>query len=128
MGAVSLASSSQARRRALEGIDEKRKATWIQRVLDYGGQIDAFGLLQLGFAFALLLSPFTLSATAIGGYKNRKSLRVDSANTNTSLSHRHACHRRYPLHHIRHLGSEICHTPRHATSRPQQDVCHVLYH
>jgi hypothetical protein len=38
--------------------------------------LDAIGLLLLGFAWALILLPFTLSSTAKDGYKNRE-LNVD---------------------------------------------------
>lgn len=34
--------------------------------------IDAFGLILLGFAWTLLLLPFTLSASANNGYSNRE--------------------------------------------------------
>lgn len=33
--------------------------------------IDAFGLVLLGFSWTLILLPFTLSASAADGYKNR---------------------------------------------------------
>lgn len=37
--------------------------------------IDAFGLILLGFAWTLLLLPFTLSASANNGYNNREQFR-----------------------------------------------------
>jgi MFS family permease len=74
VGAVSLASSSQARKAALEGLDGPVKKHWKRTVYEYAAQIDGFGLLLMGFAFALLLAPFTLSNTAVGGYTNRESI------------------------------------------------------
>jgi hypothetical protein len=39
-------------------------------VFYYTKRINLLGLLLLGFSFALILTPFTLSASAAGGYKN----------------------------------------------------------
>lgn len=38
----------------------------------YWTRLNAFGSLLMGFAFALLLTPITLSTTAENGYKNRE--------------------------------------------------------
>lgn len=69
LGALSLASSSYTRRRILEGIDTPRR-TFLQTVVYYFNQVDGFGLLLIGFSFACLLAPGTLSTTAKGGYAN----------------------------------------------------------
>ncbi|KAG5641857.1 hypothetical protein DXG03_004097 [Asterophora parasitica] len=69
VGALSLASSSYARRRILENIDAPRRSIF-QTLQHYWSQIDAFGLLLIGFSFACLLAPATLSSTAKGGFKN----------------------------------------------------------
>lgn len=73
LGALSLASSSYARRQVLAGLAvEKPQRTLLQSVLYYWSRLNAFGFLLMGFAFVLLLAPMTLSATAVGGYQNRK--------------------------------------------------------
>ncbi|KAL7420081.1 hypothetical protein Q5752_005046 [Cryptotrichosporon argae] len=69
LGALSLASSSYARRAALQGV-EVEKRTVVQTVLHYWRVMDGFGLILMGFAFACILSPFTLESGAVGGYKN----------------------------------------------------------
>ncbi|WVQ79992.1 hypothetical protein IAT38_002093 [Cryptococcus sp. DSM 104549] len=69
LGALSLASSTYAREKILAGQTVERRP-WYQTVLHYARRLDVMGLLLLGFAFAMLLSPFTLSSTAQGGYKN----------------------------------------------------------
>jgi hypothetical protein len=38
----------------------------------YWRRIDGFGLILLGFAFSLILLPFSLAAGADHGYKNRE--------------------------------------------------------
>lgn len=74
LGAMSLASSSYARRQVMAGqAIESPQRTVIQSVLYYWSRLNAFGFLLMGFAFVLLLAPMTLSATAVGGYKNRES-------------------------------------------------------
>lgn len=67
--ALSLASSSYARRVALE-TEERNNRTLAESIKYYWSQIDAFGLLLIGFSFVCLLAPATLSATAKGGYTN----------------------------------------------------------
>jgi hypothetical protein len=44
----------------------------LKSITHYLVQMDAFGLLLIGFAFACLLAPATLSYGAKGGYKNRE--------------------------------------------------------
>ncbi|WWC69773.1 uncharacterized protein I206_103716 [Kwoniella pini CBS 10737] len=69
VGALSLASSTYARERVLaQAPTPKKPLTHI--LIDYARKIDAVGLLLLGFAFGCILTPFTLSSTAIGGYTN----------------------------------------------------------
>ncbi|KAJ7073237.1 major facilitator superfamily domain-containing protein [Mycena belliarum] len=67
IGALSVASSSYARRK-LAGKEEHRSVA--QTVLHYARIIDAFGLLLLGTAFALVLLPFTLYTEAKDHWKN----------------------------------------------------------
>lgn len=69
VGALSLASSTYARQRILAG-EEKEQRTWWQAGLHHASRINALGLLIMGFAFACLLSPFTLVYGAENGYKN----------------------------------------------------------
>ncbi|KAK6903936.1 hypothetical protein I203_107447 [Kwoniella mangroviensis CBS 8507] len=69
VGALSLASSSYARKRLLSGTTQARK-TPTQLLIHYARQMDAFDLLLLTFAFGCILSPFTLNTTAKGGYTN----------------------------------------------------------
>ncbi|ODN80959.1 hypothetical protein L202_03072 [Cryptococcus amylolentus CBS 6039] len=68
IGALSLASSSYARRQAL-GIEEEQR-TFTQNIVHYWRQMDAFGLLLMAFSWALMLLPFTLYKTADKGFKN----------------------------------------------------------
>lgn len=49
------------------------RSPW-QILLTIWSAIDAFGLILLGFSWTLVLLPFTLSASANDGYKNRTSL------------------------------------------------------
>lgn len=84
-GIVNLASSNAARRAARElaekeGYEAPRgiivapavepALTWTQALKRNLEEIDAFGLLLLGFGWALLLLPFSLKTYAIGGWKN----------------------------------------------------------
>ncbi|WWC85163.1 uncharacterized protein L201_000020 [Kwoniella dendrophila CBS 6074] len=69
VGALSLASSTYARERVLQQVQQPKKSI-IQVLIDYARKIDAIGLLLLGFAFGCILTPFTLSTTAKGGYTN----------------------------------------------------------
>jgi len=73
LGALSLASSSYARRQYLasqSGPQEQRTA--LQSCLYYWSRLNGFGFLLMGFAFVLLLAPMTLNTTATGGYTNRE--------------------------------------------------------
>ncbi|WVQ81108.1 hypothetical protein IAT38_003230 [Cryptococcus sp. DSM 104549] len=69
LGALSLASSSYARRHALGQTDEPKR-TFTQNVVRYWRLMDAFGLLLLAFSWALVLIPFTIYKTADKGWKN----------------------------------------------------------
>lgn len=80
LGALSLASSSKARREQLaltgqpEAVEEDETAgmnAW-GKLGFYWTRLNVFGFLLMGFAFALLLTPMTLYTTAKGGYKNRR--------------------------------------------------------
>jgi len=74
LGAVSLASSSATRREQLGQAapvqHETVQRTMWQSCRFYWTRLNAFGSLLMGFAFALLLTPITLSTTAENGYKN----------------------------------------------------------
>ena len=73
LGALSLASSSYARRQYLASQDvERENRTAIQSCLHYWSRLNGFGFLLMGFAFVLLLAPMTLNTTAKGGYTNRE--------------------------------------------------------
>ncbi|TYJ57394.1 hypothetical protein B9479_001934 [Cryptococcus floricola] len=70
LGTISLAASSVAQRKFLAGQGEtKRRSLW-QNVRFYWTRLNVFGLLLMGFGFALLLTPMTLNTTAKGGYGN----------------------------------------------------------
>lgn len=84
-GIVNMASSNADRRAAREmaeqhGYDGPRgiivapaatsDMTWTQKMKNNLDEIDALGLLLLGFGWALLLLPFSLKTYAIGGWKN----------------------------------------------------------
>lgn len=46
--------------------------TKMESIRFYWTRLNVFGLLLMGFGFALLLTPITLSTTAKGGYTNRE--------------------------------------------------------
>jgi hypothetical protein len=72
LGALSLASSSYARRQYLASQStERENRTMVQSCLHYWSRLNGFGFLLMGFAFVLLLAPMTLNTTAKGGYTNR---------------------------------------------------------
>jgi hypothetical protein len=72
LGALSLASSSYARRQALKGQEQAaQRSTW-NSIRYYWSRLNVPGFLLMGFAFVLLLAPMTLNATATGGYTNRE--------------------------------------------------------
>ncbi|WVQ72881.1 hypothetical protein IAR50_002442 [Cryptococcus sp. DSM 104548] len=70
LGTLSLAASSVAQRKFLAGQDEIKKRSMWQNIRFYWTRLNGFGLLLMGFGFALLLTPMTLYTTAAGGYKN----------------------------------------------------------
>lgn len=73
LGALSLASSSYARRQYLTSqVSERENRTFLQSCLHYWSRLNGFGFLLMGFAFVLLLAPMTLNTTAKGGYTNRE--------------------------------------------------------
>ncbi|WVR04917.1 hypothetical protein IAU60_001929 [Kwoniella sp. DSM 27419] len=59
IGTLSLAASTQAREAALEGA---RPRGYLASCVHYVREIDALGLLLLGFAFGCILTPFTLTS------------------------------------------------------------------
>ena len=84
-GVVNMASSNAARRAAKGLADEtgqdaphglvvapaaKPNETWTQAAVRILHEIDAFGLLLLGFGWSLLLLPFSLKTYAVGGWRN----------------------------------------------------------
>ncbi len=78
IGALSLASSSYARRQALE----KEKAaepqkSYFQLVRHFLNLIDAAGLILFGTALALILLPFTLTENAKGGWHNPSMIAME---------------------------------------------------
>ncbi|KAM0752628.1 MFS general substrate transporter [Meredithblackwellia eburnea MCA 4105] len=75
IGAVSLASSSYARR---EFLKKEEKKSWIQMAFYYFKIIDGLGLILLGFAWSLILLPFTLSAGANGGWHNASMIAMET--------------------------------------------------
>lgn len=68
---------------------------------------------MLGFSFACLLAPATLSSTAKGGYTNRESS-VFKLYAKRSFSHRDVIHRWCPLHCLPGVGIPLCRSPYHA--------------
>lgn len=82
-GLVNIASSNAARRAALEQEEKQDLAgpshpavganetkSWTQSVRNVLDEIDAFGLVLLGFSWSLLLLPFSLKTYANGGWRN----------------------------------------------------------
>lgn len=84
-GLVNMASSNAARRAARElaereGIEAphgiitapaaESATTWKQSLIDGFHEIDAIGLILLGFGWSLLLLPFSLKTYADGGWRN----------------------------------------------------------
>ncbi|GKT97081.1 siderophore iron transporter [Colletotrichum tofieldiae] len=85
-GIVNLASSNEARRAARELAEEKgydgphgaivapateSSSTWTQSLKSNLIEIDAFGLILLGFGWSLLLLPFSLKTYAEHGWRNQ---------------------------------------------------------
>lgn len=69
LGALSLAAPSYHRRQVLAGLEPTRPPIH-QVFLHNWSRLNGFGLLLLGFAFGLILVPFTLRYSAKGGYSN----------------------------------------------------------
>jgi hypothetical protein len=81
-GLVNMASSNAARRAMREAAAEKGQEvphvsravqptrTWIQAAKANLIEVDAFGLILLGFGWSLFLLPFSLKSTASGGWHN----------------------------------------------------------
>ncbi|CAO1634322.1 unnamed protein product [Parajaminaea phylloscopi] len=67
-GVLSVAASSIAFQTGLRGSEEQ--VGFLAKARRAASITDAFGLLLLGFCFALLLSPTTLSSSATNGWKN----------------------------------------------------------
>lgn len=70
LGALSLASSTYARRRVLEGEGIAPKRTWSETANWLFWEVDVLGLLLFATSLALLLAPPTLQPLAKGGYAN----------------------------------------------------------
>ncbi|KAM5345835.1 hypothetical protein ACJ41O_011696 [Fusarium nematophilum] len=85
-GVVNIASSNAARRAARELAEQRGyegphgaivapaaepNRTWVQALKQNLDEIDAFGLILLGFGWSLLLLPFSLKTYADHGWKNR---------------------------------------------------------
>lgn len=66
VGAISISASSYAGR-----TQAGERQTWLQLWGSWWSQIDAFGLIILGIAFALVLLPFTLYKRLDHGWQNR---------------------------------------------------------
>lgn len=75
IGALSLASSTHARRLALQ--QEEDKKTWLQLAGHYCLLIDAIGLILFGTGFALILLPFTLAYGAEGHWRNASMIAME---------------------------------------------------
>lgn len=121
LGALSLASSSYARRHVLEQMEPPSRSLW-ETVVYYWVRIDGLGLLLIGFSFAGLLAPATLKTTAKGGYKNREC-HACRGSADESLSHRAACCRRRALHHLYRVGVQVREPPYHAEARHEPHLC-----
>lgn len=115
MNALSIAASSYSARIA----PEIRRSWWRQMVY-YLDIIDAFGLLLLGVAWALLLLPLTLYKTAEKGWANRMcrtTLRL-----HFSFFDRHACGRRSSARGLWRVREEVRSLSASAHARAQQDL------
>ncbi|ORY72385.1 major facilitator superfamily domain-containing protein [Leucosporidium creatinivorum] len=74
LGAVSLASPAFA----LDEATKKQEAkSFSRRAYDTFMYVDGFGLILLGFAWSLILLPFTLSASAVGGWSNPSMIAME---------------------------------------------------
>lgn len=74
VGTISIAASDMQAKQLAQGLDAKARLwSWLKY---YFRRIDAFGLILLGFAFSLILLPFSLYAQAENQWKNRESENV----------------------------------------------------
>lgn len=73
MGALSISASSYAGR-LRENLEEQK--TWFQLWASWSSQIDAFGLLLLGSAWALVLLPITLYRRSVEDGGQRSASKV----------------------------------------------------
>lgn len=71
LGVISVAASAARQRQALGQEAVESRTLW-QSFRFYWTRLNVFGLLLMGFGFALILTPMTLYSGAIGGWKNRK--------------------------------------------------------
>ena len=71
MGVLSIASATTEQRQEIAG-ENPAERTLFQSIRYYLMRFNVLGFLLMGFGFALLLAPITLSATAVGGYQNRE--------------------------------------------------------
>lgn len=69
--------------------EEHQQRSFLQQLVYYAERINAVGLLLMGFAFAMILLPFTLVYNAENGYQNREyarcQYRASPANVVASL-------------------------------------------
>lgn len=115
LGALSLASSSYARRQYLASQNtESENRTLLQSCLHYWSRLNGFGFLLMGFAFVLLLAPMTLNTTAKGGYTNREYRSLIDKTLTFSLAHCHVGDRRYSVYRLGSMGRLLCQVPYHA--------------
>lgn len=76
-GVITMASSNYDRRTAVElakngdGVATKSRRTWLEALKHNFQEMDAFGLVLLGFGWSLLLLPFSLKTYAENGWRNR---------------------------------------------------------
>lgn len=88
LGALSLASSSYARRQQLAGAAiAKSQRTLREKVVHYWTRLNVTGFLLMGFAFVLLLAPMTLNTSADGGYTNRAYIPTPSGTAANGSQH-----------------------------------------
>lgn len=76
-GVTTMASSNYDRRAAVKvakngnGVATEPRRTWLEALKHNFQEIDAFGLILLGFGWSLLLLPFSLKTYAENGWRNR---------------------------------------------------------
>ncbi|KAI5479989.1 MFS transporter, siderophore-iron transporter [Pseudohyphozyma bogoriensis] len=74
IGVISASTSNYAVRQQVLGHEKK---SWLSMALYYLEIIDGVGLLLLGFAFSLILLPFSLYADAKGGWNNASMIAME---------------------------------------------------